>query len=92
MNEEVALVQIAASNSHRASQEEELRVQQMAALLGDLLQILSHNCNLPGSAAIIQDLSLADPSRLDVHQVRPCQRICFPCLRVCVCVGGGLFG
>ncbi len=64
-------MQIAASNSDRASQEGERQVHQMAALLGDLLQILSHNCNLPGSAAIIQDLSLADLSRLDVHQVRP---------------------
>lgn len=54
----------------RSSEAGEMPLHQMAALLGDLLQILSRHCNLPGSAAIIQDLSAADPSSaVDVHQV-----------------------
>jgi hypothetical protein len=47
----------------------EIPLHQMAELLAELLEILSRHCNLPGSTAIIKDLSAAKTTSKNVQQV-----------------------
>ena len=63
-------VQAAAQVAYLSSEAGEAVLQQLTALLGDLLRILNWNCNLPSSAAAAQGSSAADlPSNMARHQV-----------------------